>query len=828
MRHLLSCAILCLLTLFAAQSDEGLRTPRLRAQELRAQADELRDSFRAAPLILPGESLPLKGLPLWHTNGPITSELIHEMFVRGKENGFGGMTFLPLSKTEPAHLTPEYLAKFGEVLDTAKENGMKVIFYDDVDFPSGAGGGHMSSRFPEDTLKRLDKYEWDVTGPCEFSESCPVELTDKAVVGQASGVLQGAVALNRTTYERINLTDAVQNGTLKWHVPDGDWKIMMFVCVADGRNLVDYMNPDSVRNVMSLTYDAVYERFKEHFGTTIPMVFFDDITNTQTEGSRNWTLGFGQKYRELYDRDPVLDYPALFYPIGPETPSTRYRLWTTRNELFADGYPKVVHQWCRERGVLSSGHPQGPYVIESIDMAGDAMLTHRSSDAVLFDSIHYYGHGRDGFKIPTSAAFNFDHDVCVVEIYGNYRDNTFDDSMMYRSAMEIFARGGNMLLPHGIWSDPDTVYIPPEISWRNPKLNGCLPAWGEYTSRCSLLLRGGRHVADFGMLYPIDAIKAFFHFQFDFVKKDYPYGILLPQETDYLAIGAELTHRLFHDFTLLHPNILDAKCESVQDEWGRTVLQLNNERNVERYPVVILTGADVIAWSNLQKILQFYEQGGSVLATTRLPSRSAEGSFDKEVQAAIQTMFGIDPTTQAPREAIRTGQEDITLPESFREARLINRQGEYVPTLENAIMYEEPIVAERAIFLPQPTTKALAQALEKLLPVPDVSITPAAGHELPMLNVTPRWDYPVDGMLQYIHKIKENRNIWFFANSSNRDAVCEIELRGHFRSLELWNPNTGEISPLTVKAGERNSVPVTQLSLTLPPITSLFIVETAE
>lgn len=844
MRRLLLLALIALACTFCAnaratepESDaaKALQERSLGPTAVNATADSFKIWWHEAPSAFHDGKLPLKGLPLWHTNGELTDEKIHEIFELGQKNGFGGITFLPLGRTTPKYLSDEYMTQYGKMLDLADQLGMKVIFYDDVDFPSGYAGGQLKEKFPDSTIKRLEKVEWEVKGPTKFEAQSPIPLGDDVLFGHDEGVLQAAVAMNMDTYERVNIRDCVsKDGAVAWDAPEGNWKVFLFLCMPDPKGLVDYMSPKSVKNFFTLTYDRFYEQFKDHFGTTLKAIFFDDITNTQTQGSTNWALEFNDKYRQLWGKEPDLDYPALFYPVGDDTPAVRYRLWTTRNRLFADGYPGMVRQWRAERGLdmISTGHPQGPYIIQPIDMCADAMATHKGSDAVLFDSIHYYGHGRDGFKIPTSAAFNYDFPLCFVEIYGNYRDNQFNPACMLRAAMEIYARGGNLLLPHGVWSDPETVYIPPEISWRNPKLEGFLPKYGEYVSRNSMLLQGGRHVADFGFLYPVDNLKAFFHFQFDFAKGDYPYGIYVPRETDYLAVGSEFTSRIWRDFTFLHPQVVDEKCSVVKKDGEPTLFRLNNTSNWEEYQTVVLTGADVISLANLKKIKEFFDQGGRVLATTRLPSMAAEGQeFNADVCAIVQEIFGIDPRTQAPRDAIRTGQEDIVLPETFQKCREINRAGEYVPKLADKLVeYEEPIYRERAVFVPRPTTEALKAAADYLVPVPDVKIEPVEGTTIPVLNVTPRWVYEHEGMLQYIHKVKNGFEVYLFANSSNSPSEFTATLRGTFRWVDVWDPFTGE----TTRVDQTDQVTVdaekgtTTVKLSLKPIESVFVLGVKE
>ena len=802
------------------------------AAQAQSQGEKtLEEYFQAAPMILPDSPIPLKPLPLWHTNGPLSEALINEFFEEGTKNGFGGFTFLPLGRTTPKYLSEEYFKYFGKVLDAADKRGEKIVFYDDVDFPSGSAGGKMQALFPDYRAKRLDMESWTQTGP---TDNARFAFSRKLNQNWNDGYIQAAVAMNVKTWERIDLTSAsnaiVSDDAIVWSVPDGEWKIMVFYCLCDNRK-VDNMDPEAMKKFLTLTYDQFYKRFAKHFGTTIPVCFFDDVTITQTKGGRNWTPSFNDKYRQIYGSSPALDYPAAFMSIGPETSIARVRLWTVRNELFSDGYPKVVHEWCAEHGIMSSGHPQGPYVIQPCNMCGDEMLFHRSSDAPLFDSIHYYGHGRDGFKVPTSAGINFDKPLCLVEIYGNYRDGVrngkpeFDDKMLYRSAMEIFCRGGNVLLPHGIWSNPKTMYIPPDISWRNPNLKGTLPQYGDWVSRISLITRYSRHVADVGIVYPIDNLKSYFFFHDKFVPGEHPYGYYIPPETDYMEVGKVLTSGIYRDYTYLHPEIMTSRCSIGKNDSGQAVYKLNNKNNFEQYRVLVLTGSEVISVKTLEQVYEFWKAGGSVVSTTRLPSRAAQGAeFDGKIVQWIKEMFGVDPRVQGVVEAASCGQNDIVLPEHYRELRELNQYGQFPITYSGIEKQALPeIHRPRAVFLPRPTPAALKKALDELIDVPDVKIASHDGGTLPENKINPRGSYDYDGMIQYIHKVKDGRDFYLVANSSNSAVELDVTIRGTFKTLELWNPLTGDRTPIEESNLTRTPTSVT-INLPLPTISAMFIV----
>ena len=107
---------------------------------------------------------------------------------------------------------------------------------------------------------------------------------------------------------------------------------------------------------------------------------------------------------------------------------------------------------------------------------------------------------------------------------------------------------------------------------------------------------------------------------------------------DYQDIGEALFRGLRVDYTYLHPDVLVERC--IVD--GKKLI-LNNRENREEYRVLILPAGDTLSVAAAAKIKEFYDQGGMVIATGMLPTRSAEFGKDKEVQRAIADVFGVSP-----------------------------------------------------------------------------------------------------------------------------------------------------------------------------------------
>jgi hypothetical protein len=705
-------------------------------------------------------------MPFWHINGELTTEGIQKQMRDAKElGGFSGISVLPLAPkkdgrpgTTPKFLSPEYLDRFQDVLDTAEELDMEVILYDDNDFPSGMAGGKLGELFPQHTMKRLDMVEKTVKGPRVFKEELP------------DGKILSAVAMHTETLERIELGPYINKGTITWQVPKGSWKIMYFPMVKDSYHkafpVVDYLDTTAVREMIRLTYDVYKANFESYFGDRIKTTFFDDVGFWKHP--RTWTGKFNEKFEEINGYDPKPWYPALWYKIGPETEAVRHAFFNTRAELLAEGFPKLVGEWTKANGLKATGHPPGNYDPTPIDMNADIFKFFRHTAMPLTDAIIGYQFGQNGHKLISSAADYYDRPIVSTEIYGAYKEKSFDSLMLYRSVMDIFSRGVNFVVPHGLWYNPEQVYISPLVSPYSEKIAPALPAYSEFVGRSCMLLQGGKRVSEIGVLYPFEELAGWYRFE----DPDNPrQGFFISPETNYLEISGLLTNDIRQDFTFIHPEyFLDDKYEIDQGS-----VHLNNAENEQQYKALIITGCKVISLKTLQKIKDYYDQGGLVISTGQLPFKSSKMGQDEEVQDLITEMFGIDPKAPPTSEIKRNGNSD---------------EG-------------------KAIHIPDPTDQNLSEAINANV-VADVQFSPS-----PILTTDM-------GKFNYIHKIKDGKDIYFFSNSSDEAIETEVTLKGNFE-LYTADPHTGRISALMdAKHIKTGNLEFTKVNLYLAPVSAVF------
>ena len=70
-----------------AEAEKDVERWNLGAAAVDADVETLRRWFAEAPSILRGAKIPLKGQPLWHTNGELSDEIIREILKSGKKTG---------------------------------------------------------------------------------------------------------------------------------------------------------------------------------------------------------------------------------------------------------------------------------------------------------------------------------------------------------------------------------------------------------------------------------------------------------------------------------------------------------------------------------------------------------------------------------------------------------------------------------------------------------------------------------------------------------------------------------------------------------------------
>ena len=719
------------------------------------------------------------------------------------EAGIG--SFIVEARPHPDYLSYGWWRDLDLILDEAEKRGMQVYLFDDSAYPSGFGDGKLAKLYPESLKRYMRESHIDAIGPKRGAS-----LSVRAWLEEDERMLGVVAVKRRGGYEdledgsAVDLTAQVVDGMLCWDVPEGAWRIFLFVETRNGgeEHTRDYVNPidaEAVRRFIEVIYEEHYKRYAEKFGNTIGGFFIDEprfgnaACYDQQIGA--WTEETGilpavypycaelPKLLEERAGEPFLQLlPYLWGGESARAKDVRFIYMDIVSSLFGTAFLGQIGDWCRAHGVQLIGHmveDNGAHArlgygcghffraVEGMDTSGLDVVyqiwpgyregRHKTPFGYLDSRFFYWGLP----KLASSAA-QLDpkkRGVTVCEIFGAYGWQEGLKLMKWLTD-HVCVRGVNLLIPHAFspkYPDPD---CPPHFYARgkNPQWE-YFSVWSDYTNRVCELLTGGEGVFEAAVLYHAEAQWG---------------GACDPFEK---AVQA-LTQRQVGCIVVPADQLEKAEI-SAETENGRESVTGQGENGVclsfgaTPCRTVLVPYAQALPEAALQSLLRFARAGLSVCFLGGLPERA----YGAPEAAVIQEL----------------AQEKNVQTLSYDEA-----------AVALAARPEADVRIER---MPKKTD---AQA-ERLPAAADAQ----AEQELPGKALLPD--------LAVYHYRKDGVELWFFVNESERDsAEAEISLAGEWKLAfyDAMENICAEEEEVFVKAGR------THFPLTLEPGRSLFVIGT--
>ena len=588
--------------------------------------------------------------------------------------------------------------------------------------------------------------------------------------------------------ESIDLTPFVSEDKLCWQVPKGNYTVREYLAVEDTeRGGINLLSPDTSRAYIEAVFALFSDTFAPYLGTTLSHLCFSEI-GFGGRNRRAWDPDFNRAFEGYFGFDPAPYYPILFgNHLGPETANIRAFFMTVRASLLRHGILAALKDFAEQHHLTLFGSLTEPKLTAPSMTVGDAMLANAISPCAVFDKAYMYG--TNSVKVAAGAAYNFDTERVDVELFRNY--GRHDKDRLYKDAMSAFARGANNT----------AVHLYDELAQDS--------SFADFLTRVQTLLRGGSHVADIAMLYPIHDLHSKTCLYIS-PASGYEYPAT-PATADYMTLINSISMYSGHDLTLLHPLTVETKCHT---EGG--VLYMDNIRNREAFRVLVLPASDMISLTALRLFKKFFDEGGKLLATGVLPTRAYErdetGENDREVRRLAEAIFGKDACN---------------------------------PDMMCSFCYNENAAGGEAIFLyfnasaadgtRMTRSSTVNDALNSFgLPfdiyLPDMPRLECTGalnsiyHEFHTIGL--HRSFPGGGMLNHIHKRHADCDIYYFSNTTPQEYNHHVLLRGRF-DIEEWNPHTGETAVRQSRLFRYRGELYTDLRLVLPSCASTFFIGTS-
>jgi hypothetical protein len=715
-------------------------------------------------------------LPFWFWNGNMDEHEMEWQLNEYKAKGITGLFIHGRFGLKVPYVSDAWFDKVKFAVAKAKEIGIDVWVYDEMNWPSGTAERKVPKQYPHLTQKYLELVALNVDGPL-FTF---LEATDNRYVNTGDSYPIAAFGCTEEEYQTVirNPIDLTQNlsfeRVIPWEAPPGKWRLLYFL-EKEVPYYIDTLNPESTNRFLELTHERYKTSVGEEFGATVPGFYTDEpAMHYYHVGIDNFVIPWSSRMfkifrdRRGYDLRPFL--PALYANMGAKTAQIRYDFWRTLTEQYTETYYKRIHDWCEENGVIFTGHL----------LFEEWIRLHARCEGNLFkylEQMHLIGvdhlYPKIGteqepdqhvaLKIASSAAHHFGSTRLLCESMGGaYWDCTLQ-RMKWIANWE-YVLGVNLFNNHGyhysIEGERKRDWPPSQFyhhTWWE-----YYPHFTTYMARISHLLSGGSHVAKLLVLYPLTSIWANYVPQ----QRD-AVGNVIEGDFNYLA---DALLRLHYDFDIVDEDVL---AEATVEKGSIGIRD-------ESFSVLILPPVTHIKRRTFDVLQRFVKQGGTLIADTLLPCEFMESENDGTVKD-VARLFGANP---------------LKVLEEFRKGG-----GSGVSVLRNG---KKNVHFLKGQGLHRGGKKELQRILKASVK-PDVTISSED--------------------VFYLHRRKDGHDIYFLVNTSQetRNGV-EVTFEQVARP-ELWDANTGSTTPLHVYkvSGGRLS-----LTLDFPPAESRIVIMSEE
>ncbi len=746
--------------------------------------------------------------PFWFWNGDMQPEEIERQLRAMKEVGIHSVVFHPRSgmggqfgKGEVEYyLSEAYFERFKFALDTCRRLGLKVILYDEYNWPSGyAGGrvlkgGQVGNRQvppnPEYIAKHLAMVEVPVNGEGRTESVWKVPEGKLVSVIAAKVDQSGSI---RSTF--TNVTSAVTRGSLKWRVPEGNWRLMFFMQqdsppgVGPGTAeelppcCPDLMNPAAINKFISVTHDEYYRRFPEYFGSTITAIFTDEpgFLNNRIDGvfpnTVPWTDAFPAFFEQKKGYSLTNLLPLIWVGESEENAKVRTDFWDALSTLYMDTYFRRIYDWCQAHRIESIGHVlEDSLRFHRTFEGGDYFKTMRFMHRAGIDQIGQRQMGLINPKLASSAARLFGVPHALSETFGAYGWGLTLEQM--KAIINWHATSGvDTEILHAFYysiegqrkeeSPPDLFY---HQLWRDQ-----FHRFVEDASRKLYLASRGRHVADIAIFYPASAIMS---------EGGVMNFVPLAKMEEYFLSASVAIRAAQYDFNYVDELAL-AGNKDLQVPVSVSAKTLNV--NGFAYSVIVLPGVPAMSGAAAEVLEQFYESGGKIIVIGMLPVRATDGQTAL-VRHFLSSVFGTEEATPKERIDRNNGAGGraiyVPIPNMVSDAELAK-----LPPMALAVM-PSSIARGRDLDYSQPWVQQLLQAVSQ-----------SAHRDVQLSGFHP----PV----AFLHKRGEGKD-WYLISNDSAETVTDDFTFSSTGAPSIWDPESGEIreAPVFRQESGRTSVPL--------------------
>lgn len=578
---------------------------------------------------------------------------------------------------------------------------------------------------------------------------------------------------------RINLTDKIVDDVLDYSLPDGNWIINHYVCDKSDLEFsrtptcANRLSKDAYLKYINSIIDLLGKDVKMELSKTVSLIYVPELC-FDAPNRRDWDKTINDEFFKEYGVEPSQYYDALYGSIGETTANIKSCLLGVRAKMFREGVIAAIREFAEMHNIEHIYSLCEPKVPANAWLFGDA-LKNASSCAVL-DKAYMYG--SNSIKLALPATENIDGKPVYCDIFRDYYK--FNTKIVYNEAVNAYAQGINRLILHSP--------IVKEISHREKKIykvkkNNLMTSFAEFTRSAQALLSIGKCVSDIAIMYPANAIQANVNFyQRNEGRFEYPPSQI---QNDYMTLMSILSINCAQDAMYIHPDDLTDNCH-VENK------KLVFEKTGMECRILFLPGANITSLTITKKIKEFYDAGGTVVATVLIPKYAKEFNFGESEPQGEYNFLGeyVNKNDSELTELFsQIFGKDALNPNVIRPYyKNTNENGGcayFIPpskTAADGSLHVQPSLIKRLLEEADTPLDVYMTNLPKMMNSNGYNTT---FHDFKGLGMHEK--FPYGGLINNIHKTHNGLDIFFFSNTTSEEYHGYAFIKGKIKP-KAYNP----------------------------------------
>ena len=554
-----------------------------------------------------------RGTPFWAWNAELDAEKLKWQIEHFKKMGLGGFHMHVRTGMATPYMSDAFMDLIKTCVDKAKDLDMLAWLYDEDRWPSGAAGGLVTRHEPYRARHLLFTAQpYDRSKPSDYVPDSSAK-TSRTGNGRLLACYDILLYANGTlkSYQRIE--PARPAAGKKWYAYletalPSPWY--------NNQTYVDTLNPKAIADFIDKTHRLYAEKVGDDFGGVIPAIFTDEPQFThkttllhaqqETDLVMPWTDSLSETFMEEWSFDILDALPELVWELPEgQLSKARYAYHDHIAERFSSAFADQCGAWCREHGLMLTGHMmEEPTLASQTAALGEAMRSYRGFDLpgidILCNRYEYTTakqaqsaarqHGNPGVLSELYGVTNWDFDFRGHKAQGDWQAALGVTVRVHH--LSWYAMAGEAKRDY-----PASIHYQSSWSERYPVIE-------DHFARVNTAMTRGKPVCKTAVLHPIESFW------------------LCWGPVDQTAAARDQLDAQFSQLSewLLFGQIdYDYICESLlpdQCPQGSSPLRVGDMA----YESIIIPDILTLRGSTLERLAAFQEQGGTVICLGEAPA----------------------------------------------------------------------------------------------------------------------------------------------------------------------------------------------------------------